>query len=84
MTEQKPVQDLTFEEAMAELETVVRQLETGRIKLDEAVATYERGVQLKNFCAEKLQNAKAKIDLLVLDTNNTPTGVTSFDDKIEK
>ncbi len=74
---------LSFEQAMEELEQVVRQLETGKIKLDDAVAAYEKGVKLKQICEEKLAQAKAKIDILILDKNNTPIGVESFDDKLE-
>lgn len=74
---------LSFEEAMEELELVVRQLETGKIKLDDAVIAYEKGVKLKQICEEKLAQAKAKIDILVLDKNSTPVGVESFDDKLD-
>ncbi len=74
---------LSFEQAMEELELVVRSLETGKIKLDEAVLAYEKGVKLKQICEEKLAQAKAKIDILVLDKEGTPIGVDSFDDKLE-
>ena len=73
----------SFEQAMEELELVVRQLETGKIKLDDAVSAYEKGVKLKQICEEKLAQAKAKIDILVLDKDNTPVGVEVFDDKLE-
>lgn len=81
---QKEIEKLSFEEAMTELETVVHQLETGKVKLDEAVASYEKGVMLKNFCEEKLKNAKAKIDLLVIDSSNTPVEAQDFDDELNK
>lgn len=74
---------LSFEQAMEELELVVRSLETGKIKLDEAVVAYEKGVKLKQICEEKLAQAKAKIDILVLDKEGTPIGADSFDDKLE-
>lgn len=79
----KDVKELSFEEAMDELENVVRQLETGRIKLDEAVNFYERGLALKKICEEKLTAAKAKIDILILDKNNNITGAQSFDDTLK-
>ena len=72
-------QEMTFETAMAELETVVRQLESGQIKLDEAVAVYERGMQLKKFCEEKLKNAQSKIDKLIISPDGTVTGKEDFD-----
>lgn len=82
--QEKEIESLSFEEAMSELETVVHQLETGKVKLDEAVRAYERGVKLKNFCEEKLKNAKSKIDLLVIGTHNTPAETEDFDDKLNQ
>ncbi len=79
----KPIEDLSFEEAMIELENVVRLLESGRIKLEEAVQAYERGVKMRNLCTEKLKNAKSKIDLLVID-GNTPVGTEDFDEQLNK
>ena len=73
------IKKLSFEEAMEELETVVRQLESGKIKLDEAVAVYERGVKLKDLCEEKLKTAQSKIDKLVIGKDGTITGKEDFD-----
>lgn len=78
------LKDLSFEDAMQELETIVRQLETGKVKLDDAVSAYEKGVALKNICEEKLKTAKSKIDLLVIGDNNEPVGTEDFDDNINK
>jgi len=75
---QSEIEKLTFEEAMEELEGVVHQLESGKIKLDEAVAVYERGVKLKNFCAEKLKSAQAKIDQLIIEKDGTISGKEEF------
>lgn len=75
--------ELTFEEAMEELEVVVRQLETGKIKLDEAVKAYERGMLLKKACEEKLTTAKTKIDMLLIDKNNNITGAEPFNDTLK-
>lgn len=80
----KEIESLSFEEALSELEAVVHQLETGRVKLDEAVTAYERGVKLKNFCEEKLKNAKSKIDLLVIGEQNTPVETEDFDEKLNQ
>ncbi len=76
------LKNLSFEEALQELETVVRQLETGKVKLDDAVKSYEKGIMLKNLCEEKLKNAKSKIDVLVIDNNSTPTKMEDFDENI--
>lgn len=75
-------EEMTFESALAELETVVRQLEGGQIKLDEAVAVYERGVQLKKFCEDKLKAAQSKIDKLIIAPDGTITGKEDFDHDI--
>lgn len=53
---------LTFEEALQKLETIVRELETGQIKLDDAVESYEKAMALKKFCEEKLKAAELKIE----------------------
>ena len=58
-------QELTFEEAMNELETLVRRLEEGRMPLEESVKAYERGMALKKICDAKLQAAKLKVDQIV-------------------
>lgn len=57
---------LSFEDALRELETIVQQLERGQVKLDEAIAFYERGAALKRHCEAKLAEAKAKVDKIVL------------------
>ena len=45
---------MNFEDALAELEQIVRRLEGGQVKLDEAILSYERGAQLKRHCERKL------------------------------
>lgn len=54
-------QDLTFETAMQELDTIVKKLESGQGSLDDAIANYERGAMLRSFCEEKLKDAELKI-----------------------
>ena len=51
-----------FEEAMKELETIVKQLEGGQVKLDQAVQHYERGTALKTHCEGKLAEARTKVE----------------------
>ncbi len=55
---------LTFEEAQRELEAVVRQLETGKAELDEALTLWERGEELHAYCREKLDSAQGKVEEL--------------------
>lgn len=74
---------MTFEEALSALEDIVRQLESGRVQLEEAVAYYEKGVRLKKMCEEKLKNAKARIDKLVIDANGEIVGKEAFDVETE-
>jgi exodeoxyribonuclease VII small subunit len=61
--------NLTFEEAMRELESIVRDLETGKAKLDDAVRAYERGAALKAHCEAKLAGAKAKIEQITVGSD---------------
>lgn len=53
---------LSFEDALAELDRIVRQLEEGRGKLDDAITSYERGALLKRHCEAKLKEAQAKVE----------------------
>jgi exodeoxyribonuclease VII small subunit len=57
---------LSFEEALAELEKIVGDLERGKVKLDDAIAAYTRGAQLKAHCERKLADAKAKVEKIVV------------------
>lgn len=57
----------TFEEAIKELEAIVKQFEDGKFSLEESVAAYERGIALKQHCAQKLEQAKAKIETVLIE-----------------
>ena len=61
------VSNLSFEDALAELEAIVRGLEAGGGKLDDAIGAYERGIALKKHCEAKLTEAKAKVDKISFD-----------------
>ena len=63
------VENLSFEEALEQLETIVRDLEGGKIKLDDAVEAYEKAITLKKFCEEKLKNAQLKIEKIEKSSN---------------
>lgn len=56
---------MSFEEALAELEQIVKRLEEGKGKLDEAIASYERGAQLKHHCESKLGEAQGRVDKII-------------------
>ena len=68
MTETVSQEPVSFEIALKELEGIVKQLETGEAKLEEALELFERGVKLTRFCSQKLDEAEKKIELLVKDS----------------
>lgn len=57
--------ELKFEEAMARLEEIVRLLEQGESTLDESLLLFEEGVKLARYCNEKLDQADARIEIMV-------------------
>lgn len=65
------IKTLSFEDALAELEKIVKQLEDGKIKLEDAVAAYERGAALKAHCEAKLRDAQMKIDQITLQADGS-------------
>lgn len=71
---EKPVEEMSFEEAMAELESVVGQLERGDVALEQSIALYERGAQLKARCEVKLKDAEEKVAAITLDADGAATG----------
>ena len=56
--------DLTFEQAVVELEEIIKKLEDGKMPLEDAVKAFELGSELKKICEEKLKNAQLKIEML--------------------
>jgi exodeoxyribonuclease VII small subunit len=60
------VASMSFEDALAELEQIVRRLEAGQVKLDDAILCYERGTQLKRHCEHKLNEAQQRVDRIVV------------------
>ena len=71
----KPVAKMSFEEAMAELEQVLGQLERGDVALEASIALYERGAALKARCEKKLKEAEEKVAAITLDGDGNPTGL---------
>lgn len=61
-----PIESLSFEAALDELERIVQALERGAVPLDEQVRMYERGAQIKAHCEQKLAEAQLKVDQIVL------------------
>ena len=79
-TNNSPVEKLGFEAALAELETIVRDLETGKVTLEESISAYERGMALKSHCESKLRDAQMKIEKIVVGANGSVT-TQPFDEK---
>ena len=75
------LEKMTFEEAMKELERLVDSLDKGDVSLDEAIAAYDRGSQLKDHCQKKLNEAKMKVETIQSSgiSKDIPNKLTSFD-----
>ena len=65
MTEHDDIAAMSFEDALAALEAIVRGLETGQQKLEDAITAYERGAALKKHCEAKLAEAEARVQAIV-------------------
>ncbi|MEO5335593.1 MAG: exodeoxyribonuclease VII small subunit [Magnetospirillum sp. WYHS-4] len=68
----RDISRLSFEEALAELEAIVRRLEGGAEGLEEAIAAAERGAQLKRHCEAKLKEARMRVERIVLGPGGEP------------
>lgn len=62
MADAAPIETLTFEQALAELETIVGKLERGDVPLEESIRIYERGEALKKHCDALLKQAEDKVE----------------------
>jgi exodeoxyribonuclease VII small subunit len=74
MSDETAVEDMSFEQAMAELEQVVTKLERGDVALQDSIALYERGAKLKKRCEDELKRAEEKVAAITLDAEGNPTG----------
>ena len=79
-TPETPVEEMTFEQAMAELERVVGQLEGGEVALDRSIALYERGAALKARCEAELKRAEARVEQITTDAAGAPVATKPLDD----
>lgn len=67
---------MSFEDAMAELEKVVKDLESGQVSLDQSITLYERGAALKAHCEARLKAAEERVEKITLGEAGQPLGVT--------
>ncbi len=76
-----PIDKMSFEEAMRELETIVGQLDSGEVELEQSIALYERGAKLKAHCDAKLKEAEEKVATITADADGNATGTQAFEVK---
>ena len=73
------IEQMPFERAIEELETIAQRLEEGKVPLEESVAIYERGEALKRRCEDLLRQAEARVERITLDAQGKPTGTEPLD-----
>lgn len=78
-TKTRPVDKLSFEEALGELEGIVRQLEAGEVELEKSIAIYERGAALKAYCETRLKSAELKVEQIVQGAGGPVSEPAVFD-----
>ncbi len=71
---------MSFEDALRALEDVVRRLEGGEVALDDSIALYERGEDLRKHCQARLDAAQARIEKIVTGTSGAATATRPFDE----
>jgi exodeoxyribonuclease VII small subunit len=78
MTDAADIAGLSFEQALAELERIVSELESGKAELERSIQVYERGAALKAHCEAKLKEAQLRVEKIVMGGpggSGGPTGV---------
>ena len=73
------ISQLSFEQALIALEEVVQQLESGNVPLDQSISLYERGESLRKHCQARLDDAQARIERIVTDSNGAANSTAPFD-----
>jgi len=79
MSEDPTISDLSFEDALKRLETIVHRLESGEASLDESITLYAEGDRLRSQCEKRLQDAQARIEKISLGPDGSPRGTQAFD-----
>jgi exodeoxyribonuclease VII small subunit len=74
-----PVAGLSFEKALAELESIVQRLEQGKVDLEESIAIYERGEALKKHCEALLEEAEMRVRKIRVGADGRPVGEEPFE-----
>jgi exodeoxyribonuclease VII small subunit len=69
----QPIESMSFEDALKELEAIVRRLEEGKTSLEEAMGAYERGAALRSHCEKKLKDARLRVEQIVIGADGVIT-----------
>jgi exodeoxyribonuclease VII small subunit len=77
--DQADIKDMSFEQALKELEGIVDRLERGDVELEASILIYERGEALKAHCEALLRKAEAKVEKIALNASGQPTGTEPLD-----
>jgi exodeoxyribonuclease VII small subunit len=75
-----PVAELSFEQALKELESIVQELEAGKVDLEKSIERYERGEALKSHCERLLKAAEGRVEKIRLGANGKPAGTEPLDE----
>lgn len=79
MTTRKKAESLTFEQSMLELETLVAKMEQGDLPLEDALKSFERGIQLARHSQQKLKDAEQKVQILTTENGQQTLDVFESD-----
>ena len=79
MSENADIKDMSFEQALEELEKIVGGLEGGNVPLDKSIAQYERGEALRAHCQKLLASAEAKVEAITLGPDGAAKGTEPLD-----
>jgi exodeoxyribonuclease VII small subunit len=79
----KPIEELSFEGALQELEAIVARLEQGEVDLEDSIALYERGQALKSHCEKKLKSAESRLEKIVMGANGPEIGAAEGKQSLE-
>ena len=77
--EEQQISEMSFEQALAELERIVERLEQGNVALEESISQYSRGEALREHCQALLGAAEAKVEKIKLDADGKAKGTEPLD-----
>jgi len=78
MADATDIDGLSFEQALAELERIVAQLESGQAPLEQSIALYERGALLKGHCEKRLEAARLRVEKIVVGAGGPTAAPAEF------